>query len=185
MRDRGSARLLLAAAGSIALGAAGCSGWDGPYPSPPATRLQPNFVGVVESVEGTSFGRHYVMTDGRTIDEVQSSTDTQFLGGVPLPGYLVLASTVSPKFQIGLGPVKSHPGCWDAWPDQSSWPIAWDLEDSILFSYGGIELPKAPGYYSDVPTEVVDGRKAWTSTGQVEQPFTVCANSSGQIEWVK
>jgi hypothetical protein len=184
MRDRGSARLLLAAAGSIALAAAGCSGWDGPYPSPPATRLQPNFVGVIARVD-VSNGWLLTMTDGRTIVEPQGEEDTQLLGAAPEPGMLTLASTADPKFFDNLEPLKSRLGCWDAWPDQSSWPIAWDLGDSILFSYGGIELAKAPGYWSSVPTEEIDGRQAWIATGQIAQPYTVCANSSGQIEWVK
>jgi hypothetical protein len=139
---------------------------------------------VVESVGDSDDGWLLTMTDGRTIDEPQHPADVQLLGPPPQPGYLTLASTVTPGFIDNLQPVPSYPGCWEAWPAQSSSRIAWDMGDSILFSYGGIELPKAPDYTSDSPTQDVDGRQAWTTEGPV-QPYTVCVNSSGRIEWLR
>ncbi len=171
-------------AATMTMGTRGCLDAVPSYPPPP-TPMRPNFVGVVAKVEGASYGRHYTMTDGRTIDEVQSDADTKFLGGIPLPGHLVVASTVAPKFQAGLRPIESQAGCWDPWPGQSEWHIAWDMGDSILFTNGGLELPKAPDYHSDVPTEDVGGRQAWTTTIELSRTYTICANSSGEIEWFK
>jgi hypothetical protein len=187
MRDlRRTRDPLIVTAAVFALAAAGCSGWSPePYPSPPATPLRPNFAGVIEKVAASSDGWLLTLSDGSTVDEPQSDSETRHLGSVPDHGYLHLVSTVSPRFVANLEPVPSYPGCWEAWPGQSSWRIAWDMGDSIPFSYSGLELPKAPDYHSDSPTQDVDGRQAWTTESQAVQPWTVCANSSGQIEWLR
>jgi hypothetical protein len=82
-----------------------------------------------------------------------------------------------------LQPIQSQPGCWDPWPAQFYRTVAWDEGDSILFR-DGLDLPKAPGFHSDVPTHQVSGLQAWTVEVQARPPFTVCANSSGQVEWL-
>jgi hypothetical protein len=187
MRDRGRAHgPLVAVAAIVALAAGACSGWGSdPYPSPPPP-LRPNVVGVIAQVEETSGHWLLTMTDGRTIHVEPSSAPGPGVSFRPEPGYLYLASTVAPEFTGTLEPVPSYPGCWEAWSAQSSWRIAWDMGDSILFFvWAGIELPKAADYTSDAPTHDVDGRQAWTTEGQSVQPYTVCANSSGQIEWLR
>ena len=57
------------------------------------------------------------------------------------------------------------------------------MGSSILFA-DGLELSKAPDYVNSARQSVVDGRTAWTHT-ESDYGFHVCANSSGQIEWVK
>ncbi len=185
MGERSGRRpLLLAAAVVLLLTSGGCKGYD-PYPSPPAAPLRPDFAAVIDRVEDSSDGWLLTMADGRTIDQPQHRADTQVLGAIPEKNNLAIARTGPPRFFEILRPIEQQPGCWEAWPNQGNWRIAWDEGDAILFSYGGIELPKAADYHSDVPTTDVAGRKAWTSEGQSVQPFTACANSSGQIEWVK
>ena len=146
--------------------------------------MRPNFAGVIDKVEETSRGWLLTMTDGRTIDEAQQSADTKLLAFAPSPGCLTVASTSEPEFVASIRPIESQPGCWDPWPGQGDQPIAWDEGDLVRFGYG-LELPKAADYHADAPTHDVDGRQAWTAEGQSVQPFTVCANSSGQIEWLK
>ena len=185
MRDRGRVRILLVVlAAAMTMGTRGCLDPVPSYPPPPPP-LRPNFAGVIDKVERSSDGWLLTMTDGRTLDEVQEHPDTVLLGSPPQPGLLTLASTVTPKFVDNLGPIGSEPGCWDPWLGQPEWNIAWNMGDSILFSYGGLELPKAPDYHSDVPTEDIDGRQAWTTGVSLSQTYMVCANSSGQIEWFR
>jgi hypothetical protein len=60
----------------------------------------------------------------------------------------------------------------------------WDEGGSLLFA-DGLSLPKAPGYQNYVPQVGGGGKPAWTAPPNGTPGAIVCANKSGQIEWVK
>jgi hypothetical protein len=50
----------------------------------------------------------------------------------------------------------------------------------------GLELGKAPDFTADTGTQSVNGHGAWIINGHFSgEQYEVCANSSGQIEWLK
>lgn len=173
--------MLWASVAAIAFSTQGCR--SGPsYPTPPPTPLIPTIVGVVDHV--TSDGATIVLTDGTSFGNYPGA-DEQSFGTLHRPGDLFLARTTAPKFSGTLRPIKSgEPGCWEAWAGQTDDPIAWDQGDSILL-LNGLQLPKARDYASDLRRDYIDGRYAWAVGQQGIPQYEMCANSAGQIEWVR
>lgn len=185
MERRRSAGSLLAVSATILALASQACGPATNYPTMPATVFVPTIVGVVQNVSLHGSGWLLTLTDGRTVDEPNETGVTLLGGDSGQPGGLVLASTTSPEFVDVIEPIAWTAGdCWEPWVIQAINRIAWDMGDSILFP-DGLELPKAPGFASEVPSHDVDGRQAWTNDGQSEQPYEMCVDSSGQIEWIK
>jgi hypothetical protein len=74
--------------------------------------------------------------------------------------------------------------CWEAWPEQTQDPNAWDLGDSVLL-LNGLELPKAGDFTARARPQELDGRQAWIKDDRSAQEYETCANSTGAIEWVR
>lgn len=151
------------------------------HPSPRSPALVPTIVGVVD--HQTSDLSAIVLTDGRTVPYL-ASQGIELLGGGAGPGDLLLASMDSPRFVDALDPLEGESGCWDAWPAQVDQPIVWDLGDAIELG-DGVELPKAPHFAAGAGTQVIDGRRVWINNSQATKLYRLCANSAGQIDWLK
>ena len=146
-----------------------------PDPTPPPP-LVPSTIGVLESQSLGAQGRVLVLTDGRSVDDVEDP-DNRRMNATPAAGDLILASAIAPKFVDVLEPINNiGSGCWEAWQN----PVAWDMGPTIRFS-DGIELPKAADFQAPAST-MVYGHLGWASPPNGLR-WSFCANSSGQIEW--
>jgi hypothetical protein len=149
----------------------------------PTSQYRPTIVGVIESGGlGGSLDWRVTLADGRTLD---LSSRGSVLGTKPLEGYLLLRGTTAGGDWWGALEALDD-GCWEAYEGPSSNPIVWDLGSSILFT-GGLELPKAAGFWSAVQPEMIDGRLGWLQPrGDVfttKVPTSFCANARGEVEF--
>lgn len=155
----------------------GCQA-DEHFPPPPPP-LRPTIVGVIASHTFDATGYHTLLTDGRTINELQNGKYK--LMATIAPGYLFLASEADGGFSIGLEPIGS--GCWEAYPYPSESRIVWDMGDSVRFMTG-LDLQKAPSFSAEVAPHDVDGHLAWTTVSAPRLPVSpesFCVNEHGQV----
>ena len=161
----------------------GCGLFARHYPDPPQP-LRPKIAGIVASATDDATGSHVRLVDGRTVDIPRNGT-YQVIGGPDVPGRLLLAGVSDGGFATGLDPLGN--GCWEAYQGPSDHRMVWDMGAAILFMTG-IELPKAPGFVSEVPSQDLDGRQGWyfdSDGGDFTKPITptsFCANVQGEVE---
>lgn len=156
-----------------------------PHYAYPASLFRPTIVGVIESGRLEDTGSHVSLTSGQSRDLPQDRYEglTRHGGWLKKGNLFLEGTTDTGGWWTVLAPLGG--GCWEAYSDD---PVVWDLGSSILFT-DGLELPKAPGFWAEVPPRLIDRRLAWLQEGGegggTSSPTDYCANDRGQIEFAR